>query len=1062
MKINLSPLLDEAIKYSTEEELIRKIGITFVETLEGHQLVRPSGITISFDDKKETIILSSAASEISPLYRVIAHTCAKDVLEALIKSNTNPNKFVSAPTAQVKSTSRIGVVTFFVINAVLIAGVCAWIFSFLGSSDFRSWYYSELVQTNAVVSTFTFLILYPAILVSSTIGAYVCLQKNACGTTIGALALKFQLPALLLTLAVQRFIVEFPLTNNLRLLLTFLFVAFVTHWFISTLQLPATTLKTIFAKHLLACISLITTTYVALATIVPIGLTFLVEGDIGFIVSEIVQNSIYDPTAIIYVLLGAALFLLPYVITYWLLKKLFIAYAESKKLVFRTNPLLSSLTGAAVLGLFFILLVLSSLTPSMGKYGESLILLAQANDSYTTLATRASSLVGHREEVRDRLYNEFASGQNYIFDQRDIGYVFDNVVLQTYAQIVLFPFTSSGGSSEYGERGSAYMLGYERAYGEAYRQSFNNTGSRPLKQVQHLSRDVLVDSGQSPFLAEVTITDSFSTFVDQDQEIVFEFSLPENAVITNLLLGPALQHQGQIAPRGAAEQVYVEQVQRNIDPALLEQVGPRQYRLRVYPIPASNELAEIRRGESIEGEIQRVQFTYLVMRDTRGIPLPIYSEAFNILSTETIYSANLDGKQVDMASNATHVSDEQTISALCTSAQRIPMNLSQTFTATLVIGDDACISDVELLAATTNQKIQIFLDTSYKNRDGKLDVLLTQLKNVPATFYANNTVELTLHGESVAESVVLSGPQDIPSQAELLFFGQSDLRAAVGTIARDTDIVVLLSGMSLPGGEWKMLSPLVNKHLIILHTPGDIPSYGPSADTWFASAASLTVSTDVMHSLRASLLRKQTPATTYMNSGEYWYLQLEQNLSITGSSSSSSVVSAPSVHNSLLQKVAVRAYITHLLKSSWSKDYVYQQAVSAGIVTPLSSYIALVNQAQQDRLNILSGDGDRYTSEARFQVTQPRVNNPLAGSGGLFLGQSSGLSLGDNTVRTFSQNSGEGTVESSYIVQLNTRAGLGAPLIIFSLLILGGMVWLIVFLIRRHNAKEDTLRRPTN
>jgi hypothetical protein len=39
-----------------------------------------------------------------------------------------------------------------------------------------------------------------------------------------------------------------------------------------------------------------------------------------------------------------------------------------------------------------------------------------------------------------------------------------------------------------------------------------------------------------------------------------------------------------IAPRGAAQSVYQRQFVMQIDPALLEQIGPRQYRLRVFPI----------------------------------------------------------------------------------------------------------------------------------------------------------------------------------------------------------------------------------------------------------------------------------------------------------------------------------------------------------------------------------------------------------------------------------------------------------------------------------------------
>ena len=51
-----------------------------------------------------------------------------------------------------------------------------------------------------------------------------------------------------------------------------------------------------------------------------------------------------------------------------------------------------------------------------------------------------------------------------------------------------------------------------------------------------------------------------------------KFSLPnENAVITDLKLGLNLELASQVAPRGAASQIYEESRRASIDPALLEQ-----------------------------------------------------------------------------------------------------------------------------------------------------------------------------------------------------------------------------------------------------------------------------------------------------------------------------------------------------------------------------------------------------------------------------------------------------------------------------------------------------------
>jgi putative PEP-CTERM system integral membrane protein len=88
--------------------------------------------------------------------------------------------------------------------------------------------------------------------------------------------------------------------------------------------------------------------------------------------------------------------------------------------------------------------------------------------------------------------------------------------------------------------------------------------------------------------ADVELYEVYVNQTGQRQEVVYYFSLPEAAVLTGLWLGnspdknSAFTHQ--VAPRGAAQATYRNEVRRNVDPALLEQIGPRQYRLRVFPI----------------------------------------------------------------------------------------------------------------------------------------------------------------------------------------------------------------------------------------------------------------------------------------------------------------------------------------------------------------------------------------------------------------------------------------------------------------------------------------------
>ena len=78
----------------------------------------------------------------------------------------------------------------------------------------------------------------------------------------------------------------------------------------------------------------------------------------------------------------------------------------------------------------------------------------------------------------------------------------------------------------------------------------------------------------------------------------------------------------QISPRGAAQTTYTSQVRREepVDPALLEQVGPGNYRLRVFPV--------------FPGLPLHLWLTYNVMQQDRGWPLPQLVEKRNIFWTD--------------------------------------------------------------------------------------------------------------------------------------------------------------------------------------------------------------------------------------------------------------------------------------------------------------------------------------------------------------------------------------------------------------------------------------------
>ncbi len=96
--------------------------------------------------------------------------------------------------------------------------------------------------------------------------------------------------------------------------------------------------------------------------------------------------------------------------------------------------------------------------------------------------------------------------------------------------------------------------------------------------------------------AKVTLNESYQNQTFERQEIYYYFTLPEEAVITGVWLSDDVdkpkKYAYTVAPRGAAQKLYKQERERRVDPALLEQIGPMQYRLRIFPIPAKRKASK--------------------------------------------------------------------------------------------------------------------------------------------------------------------------------------------------------------------------------------------------------------------------------------------------------------------------------------------------------------------------------------------------------------------------------------------------------------------------------------
>lgn len=159
---------------------------------------------------------------------------------------------------------------------------------------------------------------------------------------------------------------------------------------------------------------------------------------------------------------------------------------------------------------------------------------------------------------------------------------------------------------------------------------------------QNLTHDDLGDGVHGFELHEV-----YSNQTAIRQEVVYYFSLPETAVITGVWLGneTGKLFTYRVAPRGAAQQVYQEQVSRNVDPALVEQIGPQQYRLRIFPIdPLSQRWDNNDITPTIEpGDDMHMWLSWQVLEQDGVISLPTLSVLRNVYwSADTVRSFPAD------------------------------------------------------------------------------------------------------------------------------------------------------------------------------------------------------------------------------------------------------------------------------------------------------------------------------------------------------------------------------------------------------------------------------------
>jgi hypothetical protein len=525
----------------------------------------------------------------------------------------------------------------------------------------------------------------------------------------------------------------------------------------------------------------------------------------------------------------------------------------------------------------------------------------------------------------------------------------------------------------------AYGEQIERSEREALQHALGTTVMRGpryagymdegAQRVHLLSQEVSITSEGG--IATVEIHDEWMNLTHEEQEVLLGFALPPSAAVDGLWLGGNNNKDqafvGRLAPRGAAQQVYREQVQRRADPALLEQVGPLQYRLRVFPIPASaSDVLETDWLNRPSTPHVHTWVRYRVPVAADGVVrTPQLLERRNGFWSEHTKRVIHHGDATaphDVAVESTE--DETWVQGALPKQSTGPI---------IAEAADRCWQLVPVssssspsLSSLSGRRIDVVVDASYgmgKHRP----VLMRALAELEAS-----GAQLRVH---LGTNAFLNGAMRIverPAVDAATFVGAASVKDLL------EQYTALSNASSTPGGTRDVILvlaaqgsfDLANDNALaalpvptyVMHIGGQLPA---GYDDATADALSMSGGT-VVGSLQEFAAAVKGGSVVV----DGWELQPAS--SCTGASSITSA-SLPVIARMWIRQ----ADKTRVRSDASTLDALHAVAMVGHVVTPYSSLIALVDAEQLKRLADLAGQQDRFEREVESFNKVPNGNNDL-------------------------------------------------------------------------------------
>jgi len=515
----------------------------------------------------------------------------------------------------------------------------------------------------------------------------------------------------------------------------------------------------------------------------------------------------------------------------------------------------------------------------------------------------------------------------------------------------------------------------ERAHAKAVQQALSATWSREQRyagfinegqrRVRLVRQDVSAKSAGG--VATVEVHDEWSNLTLADEEVALFFELPESAALTGLWLSPTGNRDeafaAVVAPRGAAQQVYREQLEKRRDPALLEQVGPRQYRLRVFPVPARH--IDRDRGSfftttdawrNVENQPrQHVWLSYEAFVDGDGvIPFPRLRERRNgFWDTATVRTVN--GIAVDAAADG----------AADDAADDVGAAVGYAWVQGEVKGDKVDVFEAaafgrcfrfarqeqaEIAGGLAGKNVDVIVDRSLAMETERqhLAAALTALRASGARLsFVLGTSKLR-HESAVAAAAV-----DAVDVTALQFYGAASLK----------ELIEQYAGLAAP-----QTTATTNDALVVLTSEG---SFDVADDAGLVLPQGFTLPKTVVVHLGGRFPAGYDDVTidtirrgggTAVSNVDEAIARLRGGVRADGFAISTCAAAVEGRGRALVARQAILA-ADRGGGDVASLDELHNLAKQASVVSPYSSMICLVDEAQRQRLKELEAQQDRFDRE---------------------------------------------------------------------------------------------------